>query len=796
MNILVVNAFGNSAGGKEKFNSFLKIIKNIFKIISQGSVLGNFNYIIRTPNTISDYIFNFYTNPEDETADNQNRKNFNSIDMVFIDGYETYVPWQNKSSKLCEFVKLCKLANKVLYAGGVALEILVYYLATGGVNENNLINGKGELKAVEEIDKIPLKYLSELKKRDNFLDYVTGDILEYRQSDQKWIPVMNIGLHHQMTSEKYFSRGKYVLPDKFKGKDYLKNKNNMLTIYHELKVSIIRQVYSHYLVKGLPPEFITNTSLTWFPHFFNVTYKKYQFQIICESDKGPVVIEHENTIGVAFHTQENSKESCKLLENFMGKKFHEVQEKLFGFKGEIKKSDKKGKEVNSIFKMFLLNDMKKEGKNQNKGELINRQGMLSKVDNSRPFNRIKKVPNEANHVGHGLNNRDMIFVENNFISQKNFNARKIKKEKMNNNFEELKNDNDKTNYNNFTYRGNYKNTEKDKKDNNENKFREGEGGYSSSSSSFSSDDSDRSSGKPKGERKFKGNINFNVGKENRYKKYMSPLNNNYTKNSNETTSYKRYDSEKRKIFYNKFNYSSNNNKKIRIGVKKINPKTNFKLRIQSGNPYSRTLNQFIIDNKTAIKPNTLAFNLLKNQNCDNDENNKFLKEFQSLGISNNNMNITELNTIGRSFNKDTVENEKLKKYVSGYPRCIMNSGNEKKDNEKNLNSVFIGNQISTDIINNKNIKNNFRTKINKNLIFKTASNDNCKINEFPLFKANSYRKVNHKASYFNLSQNKLGKKENKYKKPINIEGKLDFYGSMLKPRGRSKDHRASIVNNK
>ena len=33
------------------------------------------------------------------------------------------------------------------------------------------------------------------------------------------------------------------------------------------------------------------------------------------------------------------------------------------------------------------------------------------------FSRIKNIKNEANHVGFGINNRDMIFVENNYINQ-------------------------------------------------------------------------------------------------------------------------------------------------------------------------------------------------------------------------------------------------------------------------------------------------------------------------------------------------------------------------------------------
>ena len=77
---------------------------------------------------------------------------------------------------------------------------------------------------------------------------------------------MNIGLHHQLTAEKYFSRGKFVLNENFKGKDYIKNKNAIKSYCKEIKVKIVRQYVSHYLVNNCPVEIIFLSSLEWFPH--------------------------------------------------------------------------------------------------------------------------------------------------------------------------------------------------------------------------------------------------------------------------------------------------------------------------------------------------------------------------------------------------------------------------------------------------------------------------------------------------------------------------------------------------
>ena len=422
MNILIINAFGNSPTGKIKFNSFLNLIKKIFKKVSENSGIENFKYIIRTPSKLEDYIFNYFSNPNDETSEIQNRKNFNSLDMVFIDGIESYSPWKKRSHFLSKFIELCKLANKVLYAGGVALEILIYYLSIGSINEYNIINSKGEIKSLEELNKIPLQFLNGIKKNELFLDFATGDLLEYRNNDNSWEPIMNIGLHHQNTAEKYFSRGKYVLDESFKGKDYSKNEFAMSTYCQEIKVKIIRQYISHYLVQNCPIEFIGICSLEWFPHFVNVTAKKLQFKTICQSDKGPIVIEHENSIGVAFHSEEKFKDSLKILENFIKKKFNEVKDKLLKIKNiKIFISANNNNEISPVFKMFKDNDDRLRGKFAPDEEIpSNPFSLLGKVTTSCLFNRAKKVKHEAKHVGLGINNREMIFVENNYINHQTF----------------------------------------------------------------------------------------------------------------------------------------------------------------------------------------------------------------------------------------------------------------------------------------------------------------------------------------------------------------------------------------
>jgi hypothetical protein len=214
MNILIINAFGTSIPSKSKFTSFCNSITTTFKRISNKLGTNNFTFIYKTPSNLDEFIYDPDFNPLEGTKVNiTNKKNFDKIDMVFIDGSEKYLPWEHTSYKLSLFIYLCKITNKILYAGGVALEILIYYLATGSHSEFTFINSKGEIQSLEEIHLIPQEYINDLKKNEFFLDFVTGDVLQYKTFTKSWESIVNIGLHKQIATEKYMSRGKFVLPN-------------------------------------------------------------------------------------------------------------------------------------------------------------------------------------------------------------------------------------------------------------------------------------------------------------------------------------------------------------------------------------------------------------------------------------------------------------------------------------------------------------------------------------------------------------------------------------------------------
>ena len=91
MNILIVNGFGKSERGKESFDKFCNIIDNLLKKVSFKSGIENFLYSYRAIEELDDFVYNL---PSNEKASDEKklefRKNFDKLDLIFVDGKENY----------------------------------------------------------------------------------------------------------------------------------------------------------------------------------------------------------------------------------------------------------------------------------------------------------------------------------------------------------------------------------------------------------------------------------------------------------------------------------------------------------------------------------------------------------------------------------------------------------------------------------------------------------------------------------------------------------------------------------
>ena len=172
MNILIVNGFGKSEKGKDAFDRFCSIIEELLKKVSFKSGIDNFLYSYRSVDELDDFVYNL---PSNEKATDEKKleykKNFDKLDLIFIDGKEqNNLPWLPQGYKLLSLIELCEKTGKIVFAGGIAMLSLLYYLATNG-KYKNYINSNGEFPSIEDLSKIPYHYLSNLKREDAFSAY-------------------------------------------------------------------------------------------------------------------------------------------------------------------------------------------------------------------------------------------------------------------------------------------------------------------------------------------------------------------------------------------------------------------------------------------------------------------------------------------------------------------------------------------------------------------------------------------------------------------------------------------------
>lgn len=80
----------------------------------------------------------------------------------------------------------------------------------------------------------------------------------------------------------------------------------------DVKCIVKKQYVSHWLFEGLPQEFIVENRNTWDPHPVNVTnltIVEKNYDTLAESERGPQIVTHLNSVITQFHIDKKYKES-------------------------------------------------------------------------------------------------------------------------------------------------------------------------------------------------------------------------------------------------------------------------------------------------------------------------------------------------------------------------------------------------------------------------------------------------------------------------------------------------------
>eukprot|EP00347_Sterkiella_histriomuscorum_P002132 403369345 len=238
---------------------------------------------------------------------------FDYLDFVMIDGDGNMLPWQKKCQRIGMLFRMCKRTNKCVFTSGIGMQFLVYFCATNFLNLQ-VINGQekgGPLTSIKEVD---ARFLDILNPEQVYLDNLTGDYYTY-QAMASLGGVVGGDLIKKVST--YQAKGANNLkPVLFYSK---------LT---DVRCSLKKQYISHYLAVDIPQEFVVENKNTWDPHPINITnidLVQQNYETIAESERGPQIAIHKNTLALQFQVDKKYKETVQIMLNFVNQKMQQIQ---------------------------------------------------------------------------------------------------------------------------------------------------------------------------------------------------------------------------------------------------------------------------------------------------------------------------------------------------------------------------------------------------------------------------------------------------------------------------------------
>jgi len=222
---------------------------------------------------------------------------------------------------------MCLKVKKCLFAIGFAMQALVYLSASNLDHAINVINNNGKGGKLGDIGSLNLRP-EEIEGSDYFLDNVTGDLYCFQHESNEWSPVCNVGMHHSRAAQEYNTIGKFVVKTPiYRPKKYFdnnKSQTNFLDEHSETMCYLKKLHIRHWLFQNCKMEFPVPHRGRWELHSFSFTNKEKTFEVLAESEGGPLVIEYPRMVAVKFMVNKRYRDTYEILNNFITKYANEI----------------------------------------------------------------------------------------------------------------------------------------------------------------------------------------------------------------------------------------------------------------------------------------------------------------------------------------------------------------------------------------------------------------------------------------------------------------------------------------
>jgi hypothetical protein len=312
MRILVVDAYNKTAKGRQESTSFKNLVASSFEQLKIHVHLQ-----VKRSNDLGEFLY------EEDTkySDPMGVKKFDRLDMIFIGGNPTLMPWDKAIRQVNILLRMCYLTNKCLFASSFACHLLAHICCTGGehVSVLNGENGRGsKLSTIADI-----KITKDFSRKDCFFDCETGDLYKFNPDSATWFPYCHSGLRQ---------RAKYAthLPRKYMPKEpYGKHVQASVVpaFLYETKLTLRTAEIQHWAFRGLKlREFLVPRR-----NLFDIDEKasgtsRRKFFILADSDQSlvPQVIESGHMFGTQFPVTLKYPETAQIMQNYVKQKYNQM----------------------------------------------------------------------------------------------------------------------------------------------------------------------------------------------------------------------------------------------------------------------------------------------------------------------------------------------------------------------------------------------------------------------------------------------------------------------------------------
>ena len=167
LRVLVIDAFLASKDGRHRLKDFLRAVSWAIK---QNNHLTGFHILVRSLTQLHEFVFD----PDaDESGRKQALRNFSSVDITFIGGEATLLPWQPETARLIAFINQSVIAGSRVCGSVVAARVLWHLACTCG----RQLHVVDVLQNPDLPAAIPTQYLSKaFSGRNTVMPTVAGNI--------------------------------------------------------------------------------------------------------------------------------------------------------------------------------------------------------------------------------------------------------------------------------------------------------------------------------------------------------------------------------------------------------------------------------------------------------------------------------------------------------------------------------------------------------------------------------------------------------------------------------------------